>query len=94
LPRSPVTLASEAEKALTHRQFLIAYATVLPAALAAARFGIGGPAVLIVLVAAILVLAARFDNHTGSCLMVTIILLVVIGMLLSLLMVVGMTGTR
>jgi hypothetical protein len=72
---------------VTHRKFLLLFAAAVPVALALANFAYGGPAMLAVCISAILILVAHFDNHTGSCLLVTIMLLVTIGVLLSLLMV-------
>jgi hypothetical protein len=72
---------------------------LLYSAASAAAFALGwglfgGPGLLGVAIVALLVLVARFDNHTGSCLMVTIVLLVTIGILLSLLMVTARVGTH
>ena len=71
---------------MSNGRFFLAYGVAVTVALAGGYLLFGGPAVLAVGVAAILALAARFDNHTGSCLLITIVLLVVIGILLSLLM--------
>jgi hypothetical protein len=79
---------------VTHGRFLLLYALALPVALLAAHFSLGGPAVLAIGVAAILALAARFDNHSGSCLMVAIILILVLGVILSLMMLTYSIGGR
>ena len=79
---------------MTHRRFLLAYAAALPAAFWLAHVALGGPGVLASGIAAVLILAARFDNHTGSCLLITIVLLVVLAMILSLLMLSVAMGSR
>jgi len=48
---------------------------------AAAWLVIGPPATLFVVVVAVLWLVWRFDNWTGSCLMLAVLLLLVIGIL-------------
>jgi hypothetical protein len=77
-----------------NRRFLPLFAVAVPATLALGHFAFGGPAVLLVGVAAMLFLVSRFDNHTGSCLLVTIILLATIGILLSLLMLTARLGVH
>ena len=79
---------------MTRKHFLLAYAAAVPAGLALGHWLLGGPGVLAVGVAAILALAARFDNHTGSCLLIAVMVLVVIGMMLALLMVTAAMGGR
>ena len=79
---------------MTHRHFLLVYAAAVPAGLVLAHGLVGGPGVLAVAVAEILDLVTRFDNHTGSCLLVTVMLLVVLGMILALLMVTAAMGGR
>jgi hypothetical protein len=76
------------------RRWFLIYAAVVPTILLAAHLLLGGPAVLVTAIAAILVAAARLDNHTGSCLLVTIVTLVMVGILLSLLMLVAKMGAH
>lgn len=79
---------------MTRKRFLLLYAAAVPATLAAAHLAYGGPAVLAVAIDAILLLVAHFDNHTGSCLLLTVVLLVVIGILCALLMLTAVVAIR
>ena len=55
-----------------------------------------GPGAALTLVAIVLLLAlvARYDNHTGSCLMVTVLALLALGLLCLLLALLVVTGSR
>lgn len=46
----------------------------------------------LLLLAGLLYVVARYDNHTGSCLMVTILILIVLAVLMLLMVLLAMMG--
>lgn len=78
-----------------HRRRLAVRASFLVVALAAAAVGwilLGPISVAAWLPAALLYAAARYDNHTGSCLMLTILMLIVLAVLTLLMVLLAMMG--
>lgn len=61
-------------------------------AAAAGWIALGPVSLAILLPAALLYVAARFDNHSGSCLMITILVLIVLAVLTLLMALLAMMG--